>query len=77
VEYRARGRIYVARFFVSAMRLQKLPEVKGKHARCFDVREGKMKNKNIKIITGLALGMGLIAMLLLRRQRRVQIEGLA
>jgi ubiquinone/menaquinone biosynthesis C-methylase UbiE/uncharacterized protein YbaR (Trm112 family) len=36
-----------------------------------------MKHKNVKLITGFALGMGLVGTALLRRQRRLQVEALA
>jgi ubiquinone/menaquinone biosynthesis C-methylase UbiE/uncharacterized protein YbaR (Trm112 family) len=36
-----------------------------------------MKHKNVKLITGFALGMGLVGGALLRRQRRLQVEALA
>jgi ubiquinone/menaquinone biosynthesis C-methylase UbiE/uncharacterized protein YbaR (Trm112 family) len=36
-----------------------------------------MKHKNVKLITGFAIGMGLVGGALLRRQRRLQVEALA
>jgi ubiquinone/menaquinone biosynthesis C-methylase UbiE/uncharacterized protein YbaR (Trm112 family) len=38
---------------------------------------GTMKNENVKLVTGLALGIGLAGLFLLRQQRRIRIEGLA